>query len=319
MRPPSGLRPDDRDADDQRQRQRRACPSSGASRRRWSASPRRWRRPSTRVQPSQHRGRPQGRAGVRADQDGRSTSTCPTRSASSPRRCCATPRSGLRRRVPAVGRPTPTAQGIDERVVPLLVVQIPNRAAGESESEKGRKDEEALILRVLNDHPGGLAGAARRTASRTCSARAAGRSVWVRLRHPARRAARLVQREDVTSACSSPRTRSRPAGTARGPRCCCLAASGQGPDVRHPADRTHGAHAAGTSPPAWTGSTAQPRPTCRSSTSTTTQAPWSTSCWASPSKGSGKGSSTALVHQGAAQAGDARSATRKIPGGRRRR
>ena len=42
------------------------------------------------------------------------------------------------------------AQGIDEPVVPLMVVQIPNKAAGESESEKGRKEEEALILHVLN-------------------------------------------------------------------------------------------------------------------------------------------------------------------------
>lgn len=42
------------------------------------------------------------------------------------------------------------AQGIDEPVVPLMVVQIPNKAAGESETEKGRKEEEALILHALN-------------------------------------------------------------------------------------------------------------------------------------------------------------------------
>lgn len=40
-------------------------------------------------------------------------------------------------------------QGIDQRVEPLLVVQIPNKATGESDTPKGRKDEEELILRVL--------------------------------------------------------------------------------------------------------------------------------------------------------------------------
>ncbi|MFC8734348.1 DEAD/DEAH box helicase [Luteimicrobium sp. NPDC057192] len=39
-------------------------------------------------------------------------------------------------------------QGID-RVVPLLVVQIPNKAAGERDTEKGRKEEDTLIHLVL--------------------------------------------------------------------------------------------------------------------------------------------------------------------------
>lgn len=42
------------------------------------------------------------------------------------------------------------SQGIDEPVIPLMVVQIPNKAAGESETAKGRQEEEALILHVLN-------------------------------------------------------------------------------------------------------------------------------------------------------------------------
>lgn len=42
------------------------------------------------------------------------------------------------------------AQGIDEPVVPLMVVQIPNKDKGESGTEKGRRVEEALILHVLN-------------------------------------------------------------------------------------------------------------------------------------------------------------------------
>lgn len=42
------------------------------------------------------------------------------------------------------------AQGIDEPVVPLMVVQIPNKDKGESNTEKGRREEEALILHVLN-------------------------------------------------------------------------------------------------------------------------------------------------------------------------
>lgn len=42
-----------------------------------------------------------------------------------------------------------TAQGIDDSVAPLMVVQIPNKSAGESETEKGQREEEALIHLVL--------------------------------------------------------------------------------------------------------------------------------------------------------------------------
>ncbi|MGB3257773.1 MAG: DEAD/DEAH box helicase family protein [Ornithinimicrobium sp.] len=40
-------------------------------------------------------------------------------------------------------------QGLEESVVPLLVVQIRNKAVGESQTDKGRKDEEELIHLVL--------------------------------------------------------------------------------------------------------------------------------------------------------------------------
>lgn len=40
-------------------------------------------------------------------------------------------------------------QGIDEDVVPLMVVQIPNKAAGESQTDKGRQEERDLVLLIL--------------------------------------------------------------------------------------------------------------------------------------------------------------------------
>ncbi|MFI5931992.1 DEAD/DEAH box helicase [Actinoplanes sp. NPDC051494] len=40
-------------------------------------------------------------------------------------------------------------EGLEKPVVPLLVVQIPNKAEGERNTEKGRQDENASILRVL--------------------------------------------------------------------------------------------------------------------------------------------------------------------------
>lgn len=41
------------------------------------------------------------------------------------------------------------SQGLETPVNPLLVIQIPNKADGEKDSEKGRNDENDLILRVL--------------------------------------------------------------------------------------------------------------------------------------------------------------------------
>jgi type III restriction enzyme len=41
------------------------------------------------------------------------------------------------------------AQGLEAPVDPLLVIQIPNKADGEKDSEKGRNDENDLILRAL--------------------------------------------------------------------------------------------------------------------------------------------------------------------------
>jgi len=40
-------------------------------------------------------------------------------------------------------------EGLDQPVLPLLVVQIPNKAEGEKDTERGRKDEAELIHRVL--------------------------------------------------------------------------------------------------------------------------------------------------------------------------
>lgn len=40
-------------------------------------------------------------------------------------------------------------EGLENPVLPLLVIQIPNKAEGEKDSEKGRKDEDDLIHRVL--------------------------------------------------------------------------------------------------------------------------------------------------------------------------
>jgi type III restriction enzyme len=40
-------------------------------------------------------------------------------------------------------------EGVEEPVLPLLVLQIPNKAAGERDSEKGREEEEELIHRAL--------------------------------------------------------------------------------------------------------------------------------------------------------------------------
>lgn len=41
------------------------------------------------------------------------------------------------------------SQGLDDPVEPLMVVQIPNKAAGAAETEKGQREEEALIHLVL--------------------------------------------------------------------------------------------------------------------------------------------------------------------------
>jgi type III restriction enzyme len=40
-------------------------------------------------------------------------------------------------------------EGLESPVLPLLVIQIPNKSEGEKDTEKGRKEEDELILRVL--------------------------------------------------------------------------------------------------------------------------------------------------------------------------
>ncbi len=56
-------------------------------------------------------------------------------------------------------------EGLESPVLPLLVIQIPNKSSGERDSEKGRKDEDELIHRVLetvrkhwDDMPQGCVG-----------------------------------------------------------------------------------------------------------------------------------------------------------------